>query len=281
MVTVVDTTASKRTGAARHPEKAARPDTPVLRKPDWIRVKAPGSAVYNETRNIVRQHGLHTVCEEAGCPNIGECWSQRHATMMIMGDTCTRACSFCNVATGRPNPLDPAEPRNVGEAVAKLGLNHVVITSVDRDRHILGLVRIERQWQAGAHIAEGAGARADLAHDHEGGVLLLPALADIGAPGLLAHRHQPVLARDAARVRIAARARRLDADPVRLAQYRRVGPRRLLGVAGGAGALAVRRIQNRDHRALCALSRPAQQDGRGRCRRPPGFYTICQRVAMQ
>ena len=133
MVTILDTTAGKRAGAARHPEKAARPDTPVLRKPDWIRVKAPGSPVYNETRNIVRQHGLHTVCEEAGCPNIGECWSQRHATMMIMGDTCTRACSFCNVATGKPIPLDPAEPRNVGEAVAKLGLNHVVITSVDRD----------------------------------------------------------------------------------------------------------------------------------------------------
>jgi lipoic acid synthetase len=133
MVTVLNTADGKRTGAARHPEKAARPDTPVLRKPDWIRVKAPGSAVYNETRNIVRQHGLHTVCEEAGCPNIGECWSQQHATMMIMGDTCTRACSFCNVATGKPNPLDPAEPRNVGEAVAKLGLNHVVITSVDRD----------------------------------------------------------------------------------------------------------------------------------------------------
>ncbi len=133
MVTVLDTTAGKRIGAARHPEKAARPDTPILRKPDWIRVKAPGSPVYSETRNIVRQHGLNTVCEEAGCPNIGECWSQRHATMMIMGDTCTRACSFCNVATGKPRPLDPAEPRNVGEAVAKLGLNHVVITSVDRD----------------------------------------------------------------------------------------------------------------------------------------------------
>jgi lipoic acid synthetase len=133
MVTVVDMTGTRRTGAERHPEKAARPDTPVLRKPDWIRVKAPGSAVYNETRAIVRQHGLHTVCEEAGCPNIGECWSQRHATMMIMGDTCTRACAFCNVATGKPNPLDAEEPRNVGEAVAKLGLNHVVITSVDRD----------------------------------------------------------------------------------------------------------------------------------------------------
>ncbi|WP_072385045.1 lipoyl synthase [Hyphomicrobium sp. CS1BSMeth3] len=133
MVTVFDMTGGKRTGAARHPEKAARPDTPVLRKPDWIRVKAPGSPVYTETRNIVRQHGLHTVCEEAGCPNIGECWSQRHATMMIMGDTCTRACAFCNVATGLPKPLDAQEPRNVGEAVAKLGLNHVVITSVDRD----------------------------------------------------------------------------------------------------------------------------------------------------
>ncbi len=133
MVTVFDMTGGKRTGAARHPEKAARPDTPVLRKPDWIRVKAPGSPVYAETRDIVRQHGLHTVCEEAGCPNIGECWSQRHATMMIMGDTCTRACAFCNVATGLPKPLDAQEPRNVGEAVAKLGLNHVVITSVDRD----------------------------------------------------------------------------------------------------------------------------------------------------
>ncbi len=133
MVTVLDTTGGKRMGAARHPEKAARPDTPVLRKPDWIRVRAPGSPVYAETRNIVREHGLHTVCEEAGCPNIGECWSQRHATMMIMGDTCTRACAFCNVATGLPKPLDAEEPRHVGEAVAKLGLNHVVITSVDRD----------------------------------------------------------------------------------------------------------------------------------------------------
>ncbi|MFZ4806487.1 MAG: lipoyl synthase [Hyphomicrobiaceae bacterium] len=117
----------------RHPEKAARPDTPVQRKPDWIRVKAPGSPVYAETRDVVREHKLHTVCEEAGCPNIGECWSKRHATMMIMGDTCTRACAFCNVRTGMPGPLDPLEPRRVGEAVAKLGLKHVVITSVDRD----------------------------------------------------------------------------------------------------------------------------------------------------
>ena len=126
MVTVVDT-------RARHPEKAHRPDTPLLRKPDWIRVKAPVSKGYAETRDIVRAHGLHTVCEEAGCPNIGECWTKRHATMMIMGDTCTRACAFCNVRTGMPNPLDSAEPQNVAAAVAKLGLEHVVITSVDRD----------------------------------------------------------------------------------------------------------------------------------------------------
>ena len=117
----------------RHPEKAHRPETPVLRKPDWIRVKAPTGRGYVQTRDIVRQHGLHTVCEEAGCPNIGECWEQAHATMMIMGDTCTRACAFCNVRTGLPGPLDAAEPDNVGQAVAKLGLSHVVITSVDRD----------------------------------------------------------------------------------------------------------------------------------------------------
>jgi lipoyl synthase len=126
MVTVLDL-------RPRHPEKAHRPDTQLARKPDWIRVKAPGSAQYAETRGIVRQHGLHTVCEEAGCPNIGECWTKKHATMMIMGDTCTRACAFCNVRTGLPQPLDPHEPENVAEAVAKLGLEHVVITSVDRD----------------------------------------------------------------------------------------------------------------------------------------------------
>jgi lipoic acid synthetase len=117
----------------RHPEKAHRPDTPTLRKPEWIRVKAPGSKEYSVTKSIVQEHKLHTVCEEAGCPNIGECWSQRHATMMIMGDTCTRACAFCNVKTGLPAALDTDEPRHVGEAVAKLGLKHVVITSVDRD----------------------------------------------------------------------------------------------------------------------------------------------------
>ena len=121
------------TEKARHPEKVNRPETAIQRKPDWIRVKAPGSPIYAETREIVRGHNLHTVCEEAGCPNIGECWSKRHATMMIMGDTCTRACAFCNVKTGMPGPLDQKEPQNVAEAVAKLGLKHVVITSVDRD----------------------------------------------------------------------------------------------------------------------------------------------------
>lgn len=117
----------------RHPEKAHRPDNPIQRKPAWIRVKAPNHPVYKETRNLMRANGLVTVCEEAACPNIGECWSQRHATMMIMGDTCTRACSFCNVRTGMPSPLDPTEPTRVADAVARLGLRHVVITSVDRD----------------------------------------------------------------------------------------------------------------------------------------------------
>ena len=105
----------------------------MLRKPDWIRVKAPVSRGYAETQRIVRANGLHTVCEEAGCPNIGECWEKKHATFMIMGDTCTRACAFCNVKTGLPGALDAHEPAHVAEAVAKLGLNHVVITSVDRD----------------------------------------------------------------------------------------------------------------------------------------------------
>jgi len=120
-------------GQVRHPEKAKRPDSPSLAKPDWIRVRAPTSPVYAETQEIVRSNKLVTVCEEAGCPNIGECWSKKHATFMIMGDTCTRACAFCNVRTGLPGALDPDEPRRVGEAVAKLGLHHVVITSVDRD----------------------------------------------------------------------------------------------------------------------------------------------------
>jgi lipoic acid synthetase len=119
--------------AIRHPEKAHRPDNPIQRKPAWIRVKAPTHPVYHETRSLIRGHGLVTVCEEAACPNIGECWSHRHATMMIMGDTCTRACSFCNVRTGLPGPLAADEPARVADAVARLGLLHVVITSVDRD----------------------------------------------------------------------------------------------------------------------------------------------------
>ncbi len=119
--------------AQRHPEKAHRPETERLRKPDWIRVKAPVSQGYKETRDIIRENRLVTVCEEAGCPNVGECWSRGHATMMIMGEICTRGCTFCNVATGRPEALDVFEPGRVAHAVEKLGLNHVVITSVDRD----------------------------------------------------------------------------------------------------------------------------------------------------
>ena len=117
----------------RHPEKAHKQDNPAPRKPDWLRVRAPGSAVYKETRDIMRENKLVTVCEEAACPNVGECWSKRHATMMIMGDTCTRACSFCNIKTGMPDALDVFEPVRVADAVQKLGLRHVVITSVDRD----------------------------------------------------------------------------------------------------------------------------------------------------
>lgn len=117
----------------RHPEKAHRPDNAQLRKPDWIRVKAPTSKSYFETHRIMREHKLVTVCEEAGCPNAGECWSQGHATMMIMGEICTRGCTFCNVATGKPQTLDAFEPGRVADAVSKLGLKHVVVTSVDRD----------------------------------------------------------------------------------------------------------------------------------------------------
>jgi lipoic acid synthetase len=122
-----------RDSGPRHPEKAHRPDAEVLRKPAWIRVKAPGSPKWAETNRIVKENKLVTVCEEAGCPNIGECWEQKHATFMIMGDTCTRACAFCNVKTGLPEALDVDDPRRIGEAVAKMGLHHVVITSVDRD----------------------------------------------------------------------------------------------------------------------------------------------------
>ena len=136
----------------RHPEKANRPDNPIQRKPDWIRVRAPNHPIYHETRALMRENRLVTVCEEAACPNIGECWSQRHATMMIMGDTCTRACAFCNVRTGQPDALDADEPTRVADAVAKLGLRHVVITSVDRDdlpdggaQHFARVIRALRQ----------------------------------------------------------------------------------------------------------------------------------------
>ncbi len=117
----------------RHPEKAHKPDNPIQRKPDWIRVTAPVSRAYHETRQLIRAHNLRTVCEEAACPNIGECWKQKHATIMILGSVCTRACTFCNVATGRPDLLDPHEPERVADALAGLGLAHVVVTSVDRD----------------------------------------------------------------------------------------------------------------------------------------------------
>jgi lipoic acid synthetase len=146
-------------GRPRHPEKAHRPDTEAVQKPDWIRVKAPVSRGYSETRAIVQANNLHTVCEEAGCPNIGECWEKKHATFMIMGDTCTRACAFCNVKTGLPGALDLSEPEHVAEAVAKLGLNHVVITSVDRDDlddggagHFARTIRATRERCAGTTI---------------------------------------------------------------------------------------------------------------------------------
>lgn len=132
MVTLLDTVNDDRK-RLRHPEKANRPDTALLKKPDWIRVKAPTSRGYGETRDIVRSNKLVTVCEEAGCPNIGECWDKKHATFMIMGEICTRACAFCNVSTGIPTNLDPNEPENVAKAVKQMGLTHVVITSVDRD----------------------------------------------------------------------------------------------------------------------------------------------------
>jgi lipoic acid synthetase len=130
MVLLVDNVSAAR---PRHPEKARLPDTPVLPKPPWIRVEAPGARAFDATRSTLRAHRLHTVCEEAACPNIGECWGKRHATVMIMGDTCTRACAFCNVRTGKPGALDEEEPGRVGAAIAELGLAHVVVTSVDRD----------------------------------------------------------------------------------------------------------------------------------------------------
>ncbi len=144
----------------RHPEKARRADSaPRPKKPDWIRVKAPTSEGYKATRDIMREHKLVTVCEEAGCPNVGECWSQGHATMMIMGEICTRGCTFCNVATGRPDTLDVFEPGRVADAVKKLGLNHVVITSVDRDdvddggaEHFAQTIRAIRRQSPGTTI---------------------------------------------------------------------------------------------------------------------------------
>ena len=156
MVTILDTVSKSR---PRHPEKAHRPDTEVLRKPEWIRVKAPVSRGYLETREIVKSNKLVTVCEEAGCPNIGECWDKKHATFMIMGEICTRACAFCNVATGMPNALDTDESANVARAVGQMGLSHVVITSVDRDdladggaRHFADVIRSIREASPGTTI---------------------------------------------------------------------------------------------------------------------------------
>ena len=143
----------------RHPEKAHRPDQEQPKKPAWIRVKAPTSAGYKRTRDILRENKLVTVCEEAGCPNVGECWSVGHATMMIMGDICTRGCSFCNIATGKPSNIDTFEPGRVAHAVQMLGLNHVVITSVDRDdledggaEHFAQTIRAVRHRSPGTTI---------------------------------------------------------------------------------------------------------------------------------
>jgi len=122
----------------RHPEKIKRNNPTELKKPNWIKVKAPTSKTYKDTLDLVKKYNLHTVCQEAACPNIGECWSKKHATFMILGDTCTRACSFCNVKTGKPFSIDPMEPLNVAKSVSSLGLKHVVITSVDRDDLIDG-----------------------------------------------------------------------------------------------------------------------------------------------
>ncbi len=158
MTKLIDLTANP--PRPRHPEKQARPDTPILRKPDWIRVRAPNSAGYAATRRIVESKGLVTVCQEAGCPNIGECWDKKHATMMILGDVCTRACAFCNVATGKPKPgVEADEPRRVAEAVAEMGLSHVVITSVDRDdladggaQHFVDVIHAIRAQSPGTTI---------------------------------------------------------------------------------------------------------------------------------
>jgi len=132
MTNTLQNTATKKT-RPRHPEKVKNPENPHQRKPAWIRVKAPNSKQYAETRKLMREHGLNTVCEEASCPNIGECWSRKHSTVMILGDICTRACAFCNVATGKPRAVDVMEPENLAQSVSKMGMNHIVITSVDRD----------------------------------------------------------------------------------------------------------------------------------------------------
>jgi len=161
VVTLIDTLAKSADGKARprHPEKAHRPDNPVLRKPEWIRVRAPGSPEWAKTRDIVRENNLVTVCEEAGCPNIGECWAKKHATFMILGDTCTRACAFCNVKTGMPGAVEADEPARVADAVAKMELSHVVITSVDRDDlddggagHFAEVIRAIRKRSPGTTI---------------------------------------------------------------------------------------------------------------------------------
>ncbi len=130
-----------------------------IRKPSWIRVKAPTSETYHDTRRLMREKSLHTVCEEAACPNIGECWTQKHATVMILGDTCTRACAFCNIKTGMPRPVDPDEPEHLAEAVAQMGLKHVVVTSVDRDdlpdggaSHFVRCIELMRRTTPGTTI---------------------------------------------------------------------------------------------------------------------------------
>jgi lipoic acid synthetase len=158
MVTVIDTL-HEVTARPRHPEKARLPDTHVLPKPSWIRVRAPSAHAFDATREVLRSHRLHTVCEEAACPNIGECWEKRHATVIIMGDVCTRACAFCNVATGKPSALDPGEPQRVGDAIAALALTHVVVTSVDRDDledggagHFAGTIGAIRQAAPGTTV---------------------------------------------------------------------------------------------------------------------------------
>ncbi|CAJ1391067.1 unnamed protein product [Effrenium voratum] len=159
MVTVVDTVKSEKS-KPRHPEKAHRPDQDSgLKKPDWIRVRAPVSKGFHETNRIVQSHNLVTVCGEAGCPNIGECWDKKHASFMILGEICTRACAFCNVTTGMPTGVDSEEPVNVAKAVKTMGLNHVVITSVDRDdlpdggaRHFVDVINAIREHSPGTTV---------------------------------------------------------------------------------------------------------------------------------